>query len=260
MIRCWVTHQQTGSKNCEFVTTSGSNTWPFYVGCEFLGHDFHERDCNLTIRQNCLASKLAFICKNNHTSNYFFRIKRKYQNHNYCTWMHIWYLWASTLSFSSTLISKIWAARQQDYHDFWDQLSPWNMQALPFCWGILNPRKSIKPTINLRIVWSPQNGLMTPDHHPPKDLFGDLKKKRRLFHTLQTDQASQLLQQRLQPLERFVHAKKARESGKFWRSFTEGPLGCSCLIFLVPGLVGISGMFVERTKTRTTHYLHFKTY
>lgn len=39
--------------------------------------------------------------------------------------------------------------------------------------------------------------------------------------------------------------KKARE---FWRSFTEGPLGCSWFLLLVPCLVGVFGMFVERTK------------
>ena len=89
MIRCWVTHQQTWSKNCEFVTTSGSNTnnlekiWMFGPWLPLM---------------TAIPQRLEAVLKH-HLQICFlpgYRFKQNYQNHNFCTWMYIWYLWAST--------------------------------------------------------------------------------------------------------------------------------------------------------------------
>ena len=183
-------------------------------------------DCNLTTIGSCFETSKCF--QNLHSSHSMvysttppnlvlpgYRFKQNYQNHTYCTWMYIWYLWTSTFF----------------PPQFWSQKS-----------GVhFFPQRDNNTTCRFQLPPDVE-GFFEAHHHPiPNVWFGDLS---RLLHALQTHQASQLLQQRLQPLERFAHAKKSQ----FWRSFTEGPLGCSWFLLLVPCLVGVFGMFVERTK------------
>lgn len=190
MIRCWVTHQQTWSKNCEFVTTSGSNTnnlekiWMFGPWLPLM---------------TAISQRLEAVLKHQNAFKTFIaHIPWFIQPH-----LQIWFCLVIGLSKTTKTTITVHECTFDIFELQPSVLLNFDLKNLGYIFSPARQQHDLPVSTSPR-CW----GIFEAHHHPvPNVWFGDLS---RLLHALQTHQASQLLQQRLQPLERFVHAKKSQ--------------------------------------------------
>lgn len=231
MIRCWVTHQQTWSKNCEFVTTSGSNTnnlekiWMFGPWLPLMTAISQRLEAVLK-HQNAFKTFIAHIpwFIQPHLQIWFCLViglskttKTTITVHE-CTFGILELEPSFLLNFDLKNLGYIFNFFPQR-----DNNTTCRFQLPPDVEGFLKPTIILFPTFDLEIF------------HASFTLFKPTKLRNFCSNGFNLWRGLRM-------------PKKAKESGKFWRGFTEGPLGCSCFLLLVPCLVGVLGVFVERTK------------